>query len=86
MDTYLSGSGRVCCYKYIKTCEFCYGIYRYLYGYRSCLRYAGNFFFMRRNQQEAIRAERENNAKLETVNTELRQAKLLLDLFASCAT
>ena len=30
---------------------------------------------MRRNQQEAIRVERENNAKLETVNTELRQAK-----------
>ena len=30
---------------------------------------------MRRNQQEAIRVERENNARLETVNTELRQAK-----------
>ena len=30
---------------------------------------------MRRNQQEAIRVERENNAKLETVNTELWQAK-----------
>ena len=35
----------------------------------------GNSFVMRRNQQEAIRVERENNAKLETVNTELRQAK-----------
>ena len=35
----------------------------------------GISFVMRRNQQEAIRAERENNAKLETVNTELRQAK-----------
>ena len=33
-------------------------------------------FVMHRNQQEAIRVERENNAKLETVNTELRQAKL----------
>ena len=32
-------------------------------------------FVMRRNQQEAIRVERENNARLETVNTELRQAK-----------
>ena len=32
-------------------------------------------FVMRRNQQEAIRVERENNVKLETVNTELRQAK-----------
>ena len=30
---------------------------------------------MRRNQQEAIRVERENNARLEKVNTELRQAK-----------
>ncbi len=35
----------------------------------------GIFFVIRRNQQEAIRAERENNARLETVNTELRQAK-----------
>ena len=35
----------------------------------------GISFVMRRNQQKAIRAERENNAKLETVNTELRQAK-----------
>ena len=35
----------------------------------------GISFVMRRNQQEAIRAERENNARLETVNTELRQAK-----------
>ena len=35
----------------------------------------GISFVMRRNQQEAICAERENNAKLETVNTELRQAK-----------
>lgn len=34
----------------------------------------GILFVMRRNQQEAIRVERENNAKLETVNTELRQA------------
>ena len=33
-------------------------------------------FVMHRNQQEAIRVERENNTKLETVNTELRQAKL----------
>ena len=33
-------------------------------------------FVMHRNQQEAIRVERENNAKLETVNTELRQAKM----------
>ena len=30
---------------------------------------------MHRNQQESIRVERENNARLETVNTELRQAK-----------
>ena len=30
---------------------------------------------MRKNQQEAIRVERENNARLEIVNTELRQAK-----------
>ena len=35
----------------------------------------GVSFVMYRNQQEAIRVERENNAKLETVNTELRQAK-----------
>ena len=35
----------------------------------------GISFVMRRNQQEAIRVERENNAKLEIVNTELRQAK-----------
>ena len=35
----------------------------------------GISFVMRRNQQEAIHVERENNAKLETVNTELRQAK-----------
>ena len=35
----------------------------------------GISFVMRRNQQEAIRVERENNARLETVNTELRQAK-----------
>ena len=34
----------------------------------------GISFVMRRNQQEAIRVERENNARLETVNTELRQA------------
>ena len=34
----------------------------------------GISFVMRRNQQEAIRVERENNEKLETVNTELRQA------------
>ena len=34
----------------------------------------GISFVMRRNQQEAMRVERENNAKLETVNTELRQA------------
>ena len=36
----------------------------------------GISFVMHRNQQEAIRVERENNAKLETVNAELRQAKL----------
>ena len=30
---------------------------------------------MHRNQQESIRVERENNARLKTVNTELRQAK-----------
>ena len=30
---------------------------------------------MHRNQQESIRVERENNARLETVNAELRQAK-----------
>ena len=36
----------------------------------------GISFVMHRNQQEAIRVERENNAKLETVNTELRQAKM----------
>ncbi len=36
----------------------------------------GISFVMHRNQQEAIRVERENNAKLETMNTELRQAKL----------
>ena len=35
----------------------------------------GISLIMRRNQQEAIRVERENNARLETVNTELRQAK-----------
>ena len=35
----------------------------------------GVSFVMYRNQQEAIRVERENNAKLETVNKELRQAK-----------
>ena len=35
----------------------------------------GISFIMRRNQQEAIRVERENNARLEIVNTELRQAK-----------
>ena len=35
----------------------------------------GISFVMHRNQQEAIRVERENNAKLETVNTKLRQAK-----------
>ena len=35
----------------------------------------GISFVMRRNQQEAIRVERENNARLETVNTELWQAK-----------
>ena len=34
----------------------------------------GISFVMRRNQQEAIRVERENNEKLEKVNTELRQA------------
>ena len=43
MDTDFSGSGRVCCYEYITTCQFCYGIYRYLYGYCSCLRYVWNF-------------------------------------------
>ena len=35
----------------------------------------GISFVMHRNQQEAIRVERENTARLETVNTELRQAK-----------
>ena len=35
----------------------------------------GISFVMSRNQQEAIHVERENNARLETVNTELRQAK-----------
>ena len=35
----------------------------------------GISFVMSRNQQEAIRVERENNVRLETVNTELRQAK-----------
>ncbi len=35
----------------------------------------GISFIMRRNQQEAIRVERENNARLETVNTELRGGK-----------
>ena len=44
-DPYLSGSGRICCYEYLKTCQFCYDSYRYLYGYCSCLRYAGNFFY-----------------------------------------
>ena len=34
----------------------------------------GISFVMYRNQQEAIRVERENTAKLETVNAELRQA------------
>ncbi|MFR7830558.1 MAG: cache domain-containing protein [Blautia wexlerae] len=35
----------------------------------------GISFVMRRNQQEAIRVERENNAKLETVNTEAAAGK-----------
>ena len=35
----------------------------------------GISFVMYRNQQEAIRVERENNVRLETVNTELWQAK-----------
>ena len=35
----------------------------------------GISFVMYRNQQDAIRMERENSAKLETVNTKLRQAK-----------
>lgn len=35
----------------------------------------GISFVMYRNQREAISVERENNAKLETVNTKLRQAK-----------
>ena len=35
----------------------------------------GISFVMHRNQNEAIRVERENNAKLEIVNTQLRQAK-----------
>ena len=35
----------------------------------------GISFVMHRNQKEAIRVERENNAKLEIVNTQLRQAK-----------
>ena len=35
----------------------------------------GISFVMYRNQLQAIRVERENNAKLETVNTKLRQAK-----------
>ena len=41
----------------------------------------GISFVMYRNQQEAIRVERENNAKLETVNTKLRQAKQARTLF-----
>ena len=41
----LSGSCNVCCYEYIKTCQFCHDIYRYLYGYGSLLCYAGNFFY-----------------------------------------
>ena len=36
----------------------------------------GIFFVMHRNQKEAIHVERENNVKLEAVNTELRLAKL----------
>ena len=36
----------------------------------------GISFVMRRNQQEAILVERENNIKLEDVNTELRKANL----------
>ena len=36
----------------------------------------GISFVMRRNQQEAILVERENNIKLENVNTELRKANL----------
>ena len=35
----------------------------------------GSSLVTRKNQQEAIRVERENNARLEIVNTELRQAK-----------
>ena len=51
--------------------SFCAGIS----GYAGNCVMLGISFVMRRNQQEAIRVERENNAKLETVNTKLRQAK-----------
>ena len=43
MDTYLSGSGKICCYEYLKACQFCHDIYHYLYGYRSCLCDTGDF-------------------------------------------
>ena len=33
---------------------------------------------MRRNQQEAIRVERENNARLETVNTDMKKTKRIV--------
>lgn len=75
MDTYLSGSGRICCYEYIKTCQFCYGIYCYLYGYRSCLCYAGDFLCHVQKPAGSDSRGAGNNAKLETVNTKLRQAK-----------
>ena len=33
---------------------------------------------MRRNQQEAIRVEWENNARLETVNTDMKKTKRIV--------
>ena len=75
MDTYLSGSGGVCCYEYIKTCQFIMVfIVIFTVIVAACVM-MGISFVMYRNQQEAIRLERENNAKLEKVNTKLRQAK-----------
>ncbi len=76
MDPDLSGSGKgICCCEYLKTCQFCHDIYRYLYSYRSSLRYTGDFLCYAQKPARAIRVEQENNAKLETVNTKLRQAK-----------
>lgn len=75
MELDLSRSCKICSDQYGKACEVDHMVY-YLVCSCCCWLYdQRNRYSSQKSQSEAIEIERENNTRLETINTELTQAK-----------